>query len=108
MVKLNLNKHRVGEVKIAAEGRIAWAGKMVIPKLIHINCEADNSEYYAKTAGACAAPVLLTQCFESVNTLKVGRDAAELVRGDVVPDDLIKGMQRGGAARAVQRLVAPR
>lgn len=52
MVKLNLNKHRVGEVKIAAEGRIAWAGKMVIPKLIYINYSADNSDYYAKRAGA--------------------------------------------------------
>jgi hypothetical protein len=60
MVKLNLNKHRVGEVKIAAEGRIACTGKMVIPKLIHINYSADNSEYYAKSQGAIQAPFGLT------------------------------------------------
>ncbi len=60
MVKLNLNKHRVGEVKIAANGRIAWAGKMVIPKLIYINYSADNSDYYVKHAGAWLAPPCLT------------------------------------------------
>lgn len=101
MVKLNLNKHRVGEVKIAAEGRIAWAGKMVIPKLIHINCSADNSEYYAKSSGARLAPDSLTYCFESVNSLKMRRDIPELMAFDIVPDDFIERMQRLRAALTV-------
>ncbi len=33
---------------------------MVIPKLIHINYSADNSEYYAKSQGAIQAPFGLT------------------------------------------------